>query len=202
MRSIVQKEAWRKTPTLLDEDGDIRGWMERHLDYTSPRRRWQTQGAALKLWFYLGRQWIVARTQLAQRSGGYHFEDTHRESSAAFPQPVTNLIAPAVDNEVSRLSRKEYVPDTSAGKSEPEWMAAARTAKDIVTWNMNKQVWAAKREQTGFNPCIDSVVGLKTWWDENDTEVSLISPEDPRRCPKCASLFASAKVPQSFAQNG
>lgn len=202
MKAIVQKEAWRKTPTLLDEDGDIRGWMDRHLDYTSPRRRWQTQGAALKLWFYLGRQWIVARTQLAAHNGGYHFEDIHRESSAAFPQPVTNLIAPAVDNEVSRLARKEYVPDTSAGKNKPEYIAAAKLAKDILMHEMGQQVWDDKREHLCFNLCIDSVAICRTWWDENDIEQTLVAAPEAVNCPMCKRFFASPRIPREFLETG
>jgi len=198
----VAKESWRKTPTLLDEDGDVRGWMDRHLDYTSPRRRWQTQGAALKLWFYLGRQWIVARAQLAAHNGGYHFEDIHRESSAAFPEPVTNLIAPAVDNEVSRLARKEYVPDTSAGRNKPEWMAAAKLAKEILMHEMGRQIWDDKREHLCFNLCIDSLAICRTWWDENDIEQTLVAAPDAVHCPMCKRFFASPKVPNDYLETG
>jgi len=198
----IAKESWRKTPTLLDEDGDIRGWMDRHLDYTSPRRRWQTQAAALKLWFYLGRQWIVARTQLAAHNGGYHFEDIHRESSAAFPQPVTNLIAPAVDNEVSRLARKEYVPDTSAGKNKPEYIAAAKLAKEILMYEMGRQIWDDKREHLNFNLCIDAVAIARTSWDENDIEQTLVASPEAVNCPACKRFFASPKIPRDFLETG
>ncbi len=196
------KESWRKTPTLLDGEEDVRGWMQRHLDYTSPRRRWQTQGAALKLWMYLGRQWIVARAQLAAHNGGYHFEDIHRESSAAFPQPVTNLIAPAVDNEVSRLSRKEYVPDTSAGKNKAEWIAASKLAKEILMYEMGRQVWDEKREHLCFNLCIDAVAIARTWWDENDIEQALVASPEAVTCPMCKRFFASPKVPDAFRETG
>ena len=197
MIAIKKQEAWRRTPTLNDEDSDIRGWMDRHLDYTSPRRRWQTQSAALKLWFYLGRQWIVARAQLAAHNGGYHFEDIHRESSAAFPRPVTNLIAPAVDNEVSRLARKEYTPDTSAGKNKPEWIAAGRLAKDILNHDMkNVLEWDEKREHLVFNLCIDAVAICRTWWDENDIEQALVQSPEAVKCPSCGASFASAKIPR------
>lgn len=202
MRSIVAKEPWRKTPTLVDDDNDIRGWMDRHLDYTSPRRRWQTQGAALKLWFYLGRQWIVARTQLSAHNGGYHFEDIHRDSQASFPQPVTNLIAPAVDNEISRLSRKEYVPDTSAGKNKPEYIAAARLAKQILMHEMGKQIWDDKREHLCFNLCIDAVAICRTSWDENDIEQTLVAAPEAVHCPQCKRFFASPKIPRDFLETG
>jgi hypothetical protein len=202
--TAIDEPVWLRQapPTLHSDDGRVGAYIDKHINPLSPRWRWHTQRAGLNLWFYLGRQWLESVAEMAPGGGAYHFREVYRDSVATFPRPVTNIIAPAVDNEVSRLSRKEYVPDTSAGKSEPEWMAAARTAKDIVTWNMNKQIWAEKREETVFNLCNDSVVGLKTWWDENDTEVSLISPEDPRRCPRCASLFASARVPESFARTG
>jgi hypothetical protein len=201
-RMTVAKEPWRKTPTLLDGDEDIRGWMNRHLDYTSPRRRWQTQSAALKLWFYLGRQWIQAKGQLSAHNGGYHFEDVHRESSAAFPMPVTNLIAPAVDNEVSRLARKEYVPDTSAGKNKPEWIAAAKLAKEILIYETARETWDDKREHLCFNLCIDAVAICRTWWDENDIEQSLIAAPEAVSCPMCKRFFASPKVPSAFLETG
>jgi hypothetical protein len=202
VRAIVAKESWRKTPTLIDDEAVIRGWMDRHLDYTSPRRRWQTQSAALKLWFYLGRQWIVARAQLAEHNGGYHFEDIHRDTNASFPQPVTNMIAPAVDNEISRLSRKEYVPDTSAGKNKPEYIAAARLAKQILMHEMGKEVWDDKREHLCFNLCIDAMAICRTWWDENEVEQTLVAAPDAVHCPMCKRFFASPRIPSSFLETG
>lgn len=195
---------WRRQgiPSLLASDEDVRGWMDRHINPVSPRRRWQCQRAALNLWMYLGRQWIEPRAELAPGNGTYHFKEIYRNSNVSFPRPVTNIIAPSVDNEVARLSRKEYLPDTSAGKHEPEWMAAARLAKDIVKWEMSKQMWDSKREQATFILCTDGIVGLRTWWDENDVEVTLVAAPDQRRCPACGSLFASAKVPATFASIG
>lgn len=195
---------WLKNgpPTLNSDEAKVKEYIARHMNPRSPRWRWNTQRAGLNLWFYLGRQWIETVAELAPSGGSYHFREVYRDSVAAFPRPVTNIIAPAVDNEVARLSRKEYVADTSAGKNAPAWMAAARLAKDIVTWEMTKQIWEAKREQTCFNLCIDAVVGIKTWWDENDTELTLIAAEDPRRCPSCGAVYASARVPVGFAEMG
>lgn len=196
--------SWQKEgpPTLHTPDEGVRGYLDKHLNMLSPRRRWQTQRCALNLWFYMGRQWIQSVQALAPGGGGYHFREVFRKSSATFKRPVTNMIGPAVDNEVARLSRKEYVPDTSAGRKEPEWIAAARLAKDIVSWEMGKQLWADKREQTTHNLCIDSTVGLATWWDENDYELTLVCADDPRRCPNCGTIFASARIPEQLATVG
>lgn len=200
--SPVGREGWRKIPTLEDTDMFVLDWMDRHLDYTSPRRRWQTQAAALKLWFYLGRQWIVARTALAAHNGGYHFEDIHRESSAAFPQPVTNLIAPAVDNEVSRLARKEYMPDATGNKNKPEYMAAARLANQILKHEMRGQDWDDTREHLCFNLCIDAVSSACTWWDENDLEETLVASPEAVKCDSCGRIFASPRVPRAALEGG
>lgn len=195
-------DSWLKLPTLDDTDQQVIDWMNRHLDYTSPRRRWQTQAAALKLWFYLGRQWIVARTALAAHNGGYHFEDIHRESSAAFPQPVTNLIAPAVDNWVARLSRKEYTPDADAGRKTPEYLAAARLAKHIMSWEMRREDWGVKREALCFNLVIEAVSNCRTWWDENDVEQTLVASPDAVKCVACGRMFASPMVDPKMAAFG
>lgn len=193
---------WLKTPTMESSDGDLRTWFNTHINHMSPRRRWRVQRAAENLWFYLGRQWIEARSTLAPGNGAYHFVDVYRQSEAAFPRPVTNFIAPAVDNEVSRLARKEYVPDTNAGKNEPEWMAASRLAKDILMHEIAKQVWDEKREHLIFNLVVDSVAICRTWWDENDVETTLVAAPDAATCPMCKAKFSSSRVPRSFATLG
>jgi hypothetical protein len=189
-------------PTMETEDERVKEYMERLINPLSPRRRWHTQRAAMHLWAYLGRQWILPMGTLAPGEGSYHFSEIVRNSEAAFPRPVTNLCAPAVDNEVSRLTRKELVPDTSVSRNQPEWMAAARLAKDIVKWEMSKQMWPDKREETAFNLCVDGTVGLRTWWDENNVDLSIVAPPDSRQCPSCGRKFASARVPATFASLG
>jgi hypothetical protein len=52
--------------------------------------------------------------RLAAGLGAYHFREVHKSSLAAYKRPVTNIIAPAVDNEVARLTKKEYVPEAAA----------------------------------------------------------------------------------------
>lgn len=196
------KPDWLYYPTLESSDEDVRGYMDRQIAPLSHRRRYHTQRAALNLWFYLGRQWIEPRAQLAPGNGTYHFREIFRSSLAAFPRPVTNIIAPTVDNEVSRLGRKELVPDTSPSKNKPEWQAAARLAKEILTWEMAKEVWADKREELYMNLCIDAVAILRTSWDENDREKTLIAGPDVVRCPHCRAKFSSKNVPRAFASLG
>lgn len=196
------KPAWQYYPSLQDTDEDVRGYFDRQIAPLSHRRRYHTQRAALNLWFYLGRQWIEPRSELAPGNGAYHFRELYRNSLAAFPRPVTNIIAPTIDNEVSRLGRKELVPDTSAGKNKPEWQAAARLAKDILMWEMSKEIWADKREELYMNFNVDGIAVLRTGWDENEKEQTLVASPDVVRCPTCGRKYASRKIPRGFASIG
>ena len=201
-RFAVGKPNWLYYPSLESSDADVRGFMDRQIQPLSHLRRYHTQRAALNLWFYLGRQWIEARTQLAPGNGAYHFSEIFRNSQAAFPRPVTNIIAPTVDNEVSRLGRKELVPDTSPSKNKPEWKAAAKLGKEILVWEMAKEIWPDKREELYTNFCLESVAILRTSWDENDLEKTLVASPETARCPHCKRKFASRKVPRAFQSLG
>jgi len=193
---------WLYLPTLNSTDEEVRGYMNDQIAPTSHRRRYHTQRAALNLWFYLGRQWIEPRSQLAPGNGSYHFREIYRNSLAAFPRPVTNIIAPSVDNEIARLGRKELVPDTSPAKNKPEWQAAARLGKDLLMAEMAKQVWADKRDELYLNFALDSVAILRTSWDENDRDRTLIASPDTVYCPMCQRKYASRTVPRSFSSLG
>ena len=79
---------WVGTPTMHSTDNQVVEWAQRHINPMSHRRRYHTQRASLNLWFYMGRQWIEPRSQLAPGNGSYHFSEIYRKSLAAFPRPV------------------------------------------------------------------------------------------------------------------
>lgn len=196
--------SWQRNglPTLHSTNEEIRAFFDRQINPLSARRRWHTQRAAENLWFYLGRQWILPRPELLGTNGAFHFEEIYRHSRATFPRPVTNLCSVAVDNEVARLTRKEYVPDATASKNKPEWMAAAKLARDLVRWELSKQAWSETREETAFNLVIDAVSILRTWWDETDVDLTLVAPPDAAMCPTCERKYSSVRVPRGFATIG
>lgn len=200
--SAKGKPEWLYLPTMESTDEDVRGYMMTQIEPNSHRRRYHTQRAALNLWFYLGRQWIEPRSQLAPGNGSYHFREIYRNSLAAFPRPVTNIIAPSVDNEVARLGRKELVPDTSPAKNKPEWQAAARLGKDLLMWEMAKQIWAEKRDELYLSFVIDAVTCLRTAWDENERDRTLVASPDTVHCPVCGRKYASKTIPRSLATLG
>lgn len=201
-RARRDQAAWMRTPTLKTEDGQVLEWVRTNYRPESPRRRWQTQRAALNLWMYLGRHWIEPLATLSPAGGGYSFREIYRTSNASFPNPVTNYIAAAVDNEVARLCRKQYSPDPTAGKNKPAHMAAARLARDILRDRMERSGWEDVKEQLVFNSVIEGIAIARTWWDESESEVTLVQSPAATRCPRCSRLFADAKMPSYFLTTG
>ena len=189
-------------PTLSSSPDDVKTYLQRTINPISPRRRWITQRSALNVWMYHGRQWIESVGELMAGQGVYHFREVFKQSLASYKRPVTNIIAPAVDNEVARLTKKEYEPEAAASRNEPDWIFAANLAKDIVTWEMSKQMWQEKREQLAFNLCIDETAILRTLWDENVSDLVPVASQDAVVCSACGKTLSSAVLPASMIDTG
>jgi hypothetical protein len=188
--------------TMNSSEVAAKDYISRHLNPWSPRRRWNTQRAALNTWFYWGRQWIEAIGELVPTAGAYTFRELYRSGLGTFKRPVTNIVAPAVDNEASRLGRKELIPDVRASKNRPEWVAAANLARDIARFEMEKLLWADKREQINLNLCLEATAIARTFWDEDQHDAVFLAQPDAMQCPGCERLFSSPVVPRSFATLG
>ena len=195
---------WAKNalPTLESSEDDVKAYIQRVINPISPRRRWVTQRAALNAWMYHGRQWIEPVGDLTAGQGVYHFREIHKQSLAAYKRPVTNIIAPAVDNEVARLTKKEYVPEAAASRTQPDWIAAAALAKDIVTWDMSQNAWAEKREEVALNLCIDETAIVRSFWDELVTDLVPVASMDAVVCSSCEKKLASPVLPASMLETG
>ncbi len=179
--------------------GRLRDYISKHVNPWSPRRRWNTQRAALNTWMYLGRQWIEPVGELLPGAGTYHFREVFRQGLGTFKRPVTNIIATAVDNEVARLTRKELIPDTRAHRSEPDWAEAAKLARDILNWEMGKILWGEKREMIAINLCLEGTAVARSIWHENQNDLVWNANPDAMQCPGCEAVFSSPVVPRSFS---
>lgn len=190
-------------PALDWRDEDVRGWATRHLNPRSRFRRWIMINAAQNLWFYLGRQWLAPVPDVRnQQNFVYAFRDVYRQSFASYPRPVTNLIAPAVDNEVARLGRRELVPDTQPRKNEPKLEAAARAARNMILWELAQQAWPNTREEINFELVMSGTAVMRSFWDEVTTELVPLASEGACCCPMCKRVFASDMIPRAFANFG
>lgn len=186
-------------PPIDASDEDILRCVERIIpppDQHSRFRRWHMQRMGQNLWGYRGRHWIAPVGNLvAGASGTYHFREVNRKSSTAFRRPVENYIGVGVDNEVSRLGRKEYVSDVQADRQEPELRAAARTAQNVLMSDLEKAMWADERESIIFDLVVTGTGAAHSYWDETTTDPSVIASPDAAWCPECSRTIASRKVP-------
>lgn len=190
-------------PRLDSSDEEIKKFVKRIINDDNKFRRWHMLRKANNLWMYQGRHWMrpISRAR-AGGSGIYHFEDLQRKAGRQFPEPVDNMIATGIDNEVARLGRKEYVPETTADSSQPELQQAARTAKNVLIYDLKQMVWADTREAIMFDLVATGTCVAHSYWDETQTEHSVVASPDAMFCPGCEKQFASAKIPEIMAQIG
>lgn len=189
-------------PTLESRPDDVKTYIQRVINPISPRRRWVTQRSALNAWMYHGRQWIEPVGELTAGQGVYHFREVYKQSIAAYKRPVTNIVAPAVDNEVARLTKKEYTPEAAAHRDQPDWLAASSLAKDIVTWEMSKVMWKDQMEGLAFNLCIDETAIVRSFWDELIADLIPVASQDAVICSACEKKLASPILPATMVEDG
>jgi hypothetical protein len=200
---VIIKPEWKSIPPMGCTDEEAKDYIKRVVNEKSRLRRWNLLRIARNLNFYRGRQWIDAPRELVgSDSTGYKFKDVERPSNSVFPMPVDNLIAPGVDNEVSRLVRKEYIPNTHADEQQPEFEAAARLAKDLLLHDIREQRWADIRTASAFDLTIGGTSTVRSIWDETQTDMVPVAAPDAVSCPTCSQSFASARIPLSQALAG
>jgi hypothetical protein len=200
---VIIKPEWKSIPPLGCTDEEAKTYIARVVNEKSRLRRWNLLRIARNLNFYRGRQWIDAPRELTgDGASGYKFKDVERPSNSVFPMPVDNLIAPGVDNEVSRLVRKEYIPNTHADDQKPDLEAAARLAKDLLLHDIREQRWADIRTASAFDLTVGGTSTVRSIWDETQTDMVPVAAQDAVQCPSCQEKFASAKIPMAQARAG
>jgi hypothetical protein len=195
------------TPTLTAEhwiprqdssDEDKKAFVRKIIDDKAQFRRWTMLRFARNGWFYRGRHWILEPRELrAGSTGQYYFAETRRrtENGDDVPMPVSNMIGPAVDNEVARLGRREYEAQTETGKGTPDEMNAARVAKDYLEWSHRVKKWPAIREAIGYDLSRLGTATLKTCWDESTDDLYRIGVTTAVKCASCPTVLSSPMVP-------
>jgi hypothetical protein len=139
---------------------------------------------------------LEPRELRATSQGQYVFAELRRrtEHGDDIPMPVSNMIGPAVDNEVARLGRREYEAQTDTGNGSPDERNAARVAKGYLDWSHKVKKWPEKREAACFDLTLYSNATLKTFWDENSDDLYRIGSPDAVKCPMCPTVLSSPVV--------
>lgn len=198
-------KAYRGYPPFRCYPEHTKNFLDRHFSAKKSRfRRWHMQRMALNVWFYRGRHWIKPVDNLVADAGNntFRFREVWRKSGLDFSRPVDNLIAEGVDAMIARLGRKEYVPDTRPDKHTPEIEQAAQLSKKIMLHDLEQMYWADKREAINFDvACVGTAIA-RSYWDETQTQLMVLSSPHAAQCPGCSRKYASRNVLAAYARMG
>lgn len=183
-----------RLPALDAPDQDLLAYRDRHFNFFSAYRSRKMEVAARNLFYTLGRHWVELDTNiLIDGARGYVFKDMKAPGDVELPKPVTNYIAPAVEVELASLGKRELVPNVIPTSRDPRIEAAAKEAKKILEYRMEKVGWPEVREMATYLTVVCGTAAIKSFWDETYRDLTTIASPLASYCPNC-QLKLSSKV--------
>jgi hypothetical protein len=188
-------KGYYRVPDLDATDDQILDFKRRHFNFYSVLRNRQMERMARNLLYTYGRQWIELDTEvILAGSRGYVFRDKKSNPDYQMPRPTTNLIAPAVDLEIASLGKRELTPTVVPRSRDPRIEAAAKTAKEILQYRLDKMDWPALRELVIYLTVVCGTGILKSYWDDTYADVTLVQSPSAVSCPSCGISFQSPRL--------
>lgn len=159
--------------------------------WSALRRRALVRGAR-NLRMVDGDHWLeVLEDALRAGANGYQMGHVTRPgSTACYPTPVDNKLAPGVINELSRLTRREYVPQIEALRGLPRIQNAALAAKQYLQWSLRQQHWDDVRFAHARETFVCGTSALRAWWDSPTGSWAWAPFPTARRCQACGAMLA------------
>ena len=200
--------AWEeRRPVPRIEEGDQRALAAVHqlTNWENAFRYWHTQRMAYNLRFYRGDQWIRHFQGVVRPGSGIHrysFERIRNRSLSTHPTPVDNMIATAVDNEVARLVKRQYVPSVKPQRHLPNYQRAAQLSRDILQHDLENMQGMELREQWAFDLTLYGTAIGRSLWDTNVHDLVPVGAPRAAICKSCDARFADTRVPAMMAETG
>lgn len=187
---VFDKDSTYRFPTVEADDDFVIGFRDRYFQRYSQYRNRHLTRVALALYYDLGRQWIERDwEQTFEGVRGFAFREMQPTSEIELPRPVTNRIAPAIDIEFSTLSKRQWKPKVVTGTRDPRSQAAVKVANDVLNDRLEKLKWPDKRDRFIRNVITFGTGIMKSYWNENWSELMWVSV-DAARCSSCGATFS------------
>lgn len=184
-----------RVPDLEAETSDILEYKSRHFNHEAVYRCREMERAAINTHYTLGHQWIeLDSSMLVDGVRGYVFKEQESSEDNEMPRPVTNMIAPAVEVELSSLGKRELTPNVVTTSRDPKIEAAAKTAKNVLEDRMKKLGWNSSRELVTYLTVVTGTGILKSYWDETYTDTTMIANPNAMKCIGCETIVADGMV--------
>ena len=187
----------KKAPPLGAPPQKVLAFADRCTNFDSIFRNTRMRDYARNYLYYNGRQWITLdRILVPDGVRGYIFRDLEPFDH---PQPVTNIIAPAADNEIARISKKQLQPKIVADAASVKIRRAASLATDVLKSSLKKDDWDQKRDEALRWLVICGTALLRSAWDQTILDTVTVANPDATQCPNCGSLFANPTIPRGMS---
>lgn len=199
------REKWGGVPIVengertVSSDAKALEFAKKFCDPKLYYRRWQLFRVARNLGFYKGQHDISITQRLIESGTGYALERVKLPGNRRLV--VDNCIPEGVDNEVSRLMKKQFEPNTHVRptKLRPDLQAAAEMAGDALMYDLDMMNWPSIRGQFTFDTVIGGTGFLRGDWDETVTDLTAVARPDSAQCnaPGCETVVASTRITAS-----
>lgn len=181
-------------------ESDILAYRDRQINRFSLYRNSHIGRVALSIWYYLGRQW--AEFDMESSFDGIRGSILRVLADDGHLRPVTNEIAPAVEQEVIALVKRGWVPKVTPGSNDPRIKAAAQVSHDILNYQLKRMEWAQKRRQLGVNFVTGGTGIIYTASDRSYAEMRTVAVPGAMACTRCSTRLFSAEVPVDTLRQG
>jgi len=188
-----------KFPDIEAEPSETLAYRDRWFAYESTARSYWLQRVAMNLSYEAGDQWKeLDRPALVDGVRGFALRRARGMGGTGrnnLPKPVANYISSAAEVEISSLGKRELTANVISLSRDPRHEAAAKVAKEILEHRLQEMHWPELREEAIFLFVVTGTAIIKTWWDEEYTEMTPVGSAEAVGCPQCGMSMASAKIP-------
>jgi len=190
-------ERRERFPGTEASDNDILEWRDRHFSVWVTYRTRHLSRISRNIYYTIGKQWIELDTEVLQDGGrGYTYRMQQAgDAPVQLPQPVTNIISPAVDVEFATLSKRQWIPKVPALFRDPRLQAAAKVADDVLKDRLKRLNWSDIRDRFILDLIVMGTATLRSYWEETYYQTTWAATAEPVRCQgQCGSILASSSV--------
>lgn len=193
-----------RVPAIDEEEARILEFRDRWFSKYNIYRVRRLEQMALNHHYLLGRQWIELDTEiLIEGTRGFQFRQISTEEQHDIPRPVTNVIAPSVEVEISALGKRKLVPKVIPLSRDPRVEAATKVSNDVLEDRLRANEWPSRRSEVTLSTVLYGTGIIKTWWDETYADSMAVGSTEAVSCPQCGMKLSSprlgiADIPEDF----
>lgn len=167
-------------------------------DYQSTYRAQHMREWGLAKNFYESMQWVRLDTRATGGDPRRAVRWTQHNPADDIPKPVQNEIIGIIDNEVSKLGRRQSKPYARSLSIDTGVRGGATLANDVLNWHLDVIGWPTLRRRGIFKNVLYGTGIWKSYWKTDFRDAVRIGSSEAVRCiAGCNFRLSSASIPAS-----